>query len=105
MTGTTVSQSSDQWTRALRLVNDLPPLSPLARHLLASITTPSEKTSLSEVAGWIEKDSLTTGKVLALANTAWYSRTSPILSLRQAVARLGLNPLPNLILRIAMKGA
>jgi HD-like signal output (HDOD) protein len=104
MIGITFCQTSDQWSRALQLVNDLPPLSPLVRHLLASITTPSEKTSLSEVAGWIEKDSLTTGKVLALANTAWYSRTAPILSLRQAVARLGLDPLRNLILSMSMKG-
>src|SRR5260370_4969029 len=103
MTGTTVSQGSDQWTRALRLVNDLPPLSPLVFHLLASITTPSEKTSLSEVAGWIEKDSLTTGKVLALANTAWYSRTAPILSLRHASAKTVPNPLPNLLPSMAIE--
>ncbi len=64
MTQLTVCRGADQWTRALQLVNELPPLSPLARHLLATITTPSENTSLSEVAGWIEKDPLTTGTPL-----------------------------------------
>jgi HD-like signal output (HDOD) protein len=104
MTALTVCRSTDQWTHALRLVNDLPPLSPIARHMLATLTRPGEKISLSEVAGWIERDPLTTGKVLALANTAWYSRTLPILTVRHAVARLGLNPLRNLILSISLTG-
>jgi HD-like signal output (HDOD) protein len=104
MTQLTVCRGADQWTRALQIVNELPPLSPLARHLLSTITSPSENTSLSEVASWIEKDPLTTGKVLALANTAWYSRGTSILSVRHAVARLGLNPLRNLILSMSMTG-
>jgi putative nucleotidyltransferase with HDIG domain len=104
MTETTTCCASAQWTRALHLVDSLPPLSPLARHLLATITSPTETISLREVAGWIEKDPLTTGKVLSLANTAWYSRGAPILSVRHAVARLGLNPLRNLILSMSMGG-
>ena len=83
--------------RALALANELPPLSPLARHLLATISSPGEGPSLREVASWIEKDIMTSGKVLALANSAMYGRLMPILSIRAAVARLGINPLRNLI--------
>ena len=84
--------------RAIRLANDLPPLSAIARRLLTTICSPGAEPSLGEVASWIESDALTSGKVLALANSAFYGRSVPILSVRVAVARLGLNPLRSLIL-------
>ena len=84
--------------RAIRLANDLPPLSAIARRLLTTICSPDAEPSLGEVASWIESDALTSGKVLALANSAFYGRSVPILSVRVAVARLGLNPLRSLIL-------
>lgn len=89
--------SRDHLTRALALANELPPLSPLARHLLATISSPGDGPSLGEIASWIEKDTMTSGKVLALANSALYGRLIPTLSIRSAVARLGINPLRNLI--------
>jgi HD-like signal output (HDOD) protein len=102
---TTVPRDSDHLARALALANDLPPLSPLARHLLATISSPGEGPSLREVASWIEKDIMTSGKVLALANSALYGRLVPTLSVRAAVARLGINPLRNLIFHESMTKA
>src|SRR5579864_7134363 len=103
MAGTTIfERDSDHLARALALANDLPPLSPLARHLLATISTPGDGPSLREVASWIEKDIMTSGKVLALANSALYGRLVPTLSVRKAVARLGINPLRNLIFHESM---
>src|SRR5690349_20200948 len=84
--------------RAIRLANDLPPLSAIARRLLTTMCSPGAEPSLGEVASWIESDTLTSGKVLALANSAFYGRSVPILSVRVAIARLGLNPLRSLIL-------
>ena len=98
----TLPRDSDHLARAIALANDLPPLSPLARHLLATISSPGEGPSLREVASWIEKDIMTSGKVLALANSALYSRLVPTLSVRKAVARLGINPLRNLIVHESM---
>ena len=89
-------------TQAINIANELPPLSPIARRLLTTICSPGEETSLSEVASWIESDALTSGKVLALANSALYGRTVPVLSVRLAVARLGLKPLRSLILGSSM---
>jgi HD-like signal output (HDOD) protein len=98
----TIPRDSDHLARAIALANDLPPLSPLARHLLATISAPGDGPSLREVASWIEKDIMTSGKVLALANSALYGRLVPTLSVRKAVARLGINPLRNLIFHESM---
>src|SRR5580704_5552731 len=93
----TLPRDSDHLARAIALANNLPPLSPLARHLLATMSSSGEGPSLSEVASWVEKDTMTSGKVLALANSALYSRLVPTLSIRAAVTRLGINTLRNLI--------
>jgi len=97
-----IPRTSDHLAQAIALANDLPPLSPLARHLLATMAAPGEGPSLREVASWIEKDIMTSGKVLALANSALYGRLVPTLSVRKAVARLGINPLRNLIFHESM---
>jgi HD-like signal output (HDOD) protein len=103
MAGTkTLPRDSDRLAKALALANELPPLSPLARHLLATISGSGEGPSLREVATWVEKDTMTSGKVLALANSAMYGRQVPILSIRAAVARLGINALRNLIIHESM---
>jgi HD-like signal output (HDOD) protein len=73
--------------------------------LLATISSPGEGPSLQEVASWIEKDIMTSGKVLALANSAMYGRLVPTLSVRKAVTRLGINPLRNLIIHDSMSSA
>jgi HD-like signal output (HDOD) protein len=97
-----IPRDSDHLARAIALANDLPPLSPLVRHLLATISSPGDGPSLSEVASWIEKDIMTSGKVLALANSAMYGRQVPTLSIRNAVMRLGINPIRNLIFHESM---
>jgi HD-like signal output (HDOD) protein len=99
-----IPRDSERLAKAIALANALPPLSPLARHLLATIASPGEGPSLSEVASWIEKDIMTSGKVLALANSA-FARLVPTLSVRKAVMRLGLNPLRNLIFHESMTRA
>jgi len=98
----TIPRDRDHLAQAIALANDLPPLSPLARHLLSTMASSGEGPSLAEVASWIEKDIMTSGKVLALANSALYGRLLPILSVRKAVMRLGINPLRNLILHESM---
>jgi len=88
--------------QALKLVGELPPLSPMVRHLLATLYSPNDTISLSQVALWIEKDTITAGRVLALANSAYYGRAEPILSIRHAVTHLGLNAIRNLVTSMAM---
>jgi putative nucleotidyltransferase with HDIG domain len=94
----------DRLASAVELVNTLPPLSPMVRRLLGTLSNPDEDASLSEIATWIEKDTLATGRVLALANSAYYYRAEPTLSVRQAVSRLGLNAIRKLVLSMFMGG-
>jgi HD-like signal output (HDOD) protein len=89
-------------SQALKLVGELPPLSPMVRHLLATLYAPSDDISLSQVAVWIEKDAITAGRILGLANSAYYGRAEPILSIRHAVTHLGLNAIRNLVASMAM---
>ena len=104
MTGLVDCRPSDRLARALLLVKQLPPLSPMVRHLLATLYSSNDETSLSQVALWIEKDTLTSGKILALANSAYYGRREPILSIRHAVSRLGLNAIRNLVVSMSLSG-
>ncbi len=97
-----LSSNQTNLERAIALAQDLPPLSSLARHLLATISSPGDGPSLGEVASWIETDTMTSGKVLALANSAMFARTVPTLTVRGAVSRLGLVPLRNLIIHASM---
>jgi putative nucleotidyltransferase with HDIG domain len=97
-------RANDRLARALTLIKDLPPLSPMVRHLLATLYTSGEDTSLSQIAVWIEKDALTAGKVLALANSAYYGRTEPVLTIRSAISRLGLDAIRKLVLSMPMGG-
>lgn len=98
----TCVRNQDRLVQALRLIADLPPLSATVRHLLATLYTPTDNVSLTELATWIEKDTLTAGKVLGLANSAYYGRTEPILSVRHAVSRLGVNPIRSLVTSMSM---
>jgi len=104
MTEVADSRGNERLEQALTLVKGLPPLSPMVRHLLAAASAPDDSTSLTEIAGMIERDPVTAGKVLALANSAFYARSAPILSIRQAVSRLGLNAIRNLVLSVSFSG-
>ncbi len=97
-------RDNDRLARTLTIAKNLPPLSPMVRHLLGTLYTSGEHTSLSQVAIWVEKDALTAGKVLAMANSAYYGRTEPVLTVRSAISRLGLDAIRNLVLSMAMSG-
>ncbi len=80
----------------------LPPFSPILRRLLANISVDEDKVSLATIGNLIEHDTLIAGKVLGIANSALYSRGKKILSVAQAVSRLGSNRLRNLILALSV---
>lgn len=79
-------------------ISGLPPFSPVLSQLLSSISQPDDSVSLPRLALSIQKDVVLSGKVLATANSALYSRGQTIYMIAHAVARLGLNPLRNLVL-------
>jgi len=93
------SQSKeDLLARALAIANNLPPLSPLVRHFLETSSSHGDGPSVAEIANSIEREPLITGRVLALANSALYAQSVPILSVRVAVNQLGLDRLRQVVL-------
>jgi HD-like signal output (HDOD) protein len=92
----------DYWARAFSLLDRLPAFSPALRPLLANLSADEESISLFHIADLIEKDALLSGKILSVANSALYGRSTPILSVRRAVARLGTIKLRNMILGLSI---
>jgi len=86
--------------RAFRTLNQLPPFSPTLSRLLASLA--KEDVFLKEIAAIIEKDTVLTGHVLKLVNSALYARSGTINSVRHAVSILGLNKLRNVALSLSV---
>lgn len=57
---------------------------------------------LGEVVKLLERDPVLAARVLALAQSAQYARRSPVVTLRQAAVRLGLETLTHLVLQAAL---
>jgi HD-like signal output (HDOD) protein len=88
--------------RALKCLDDLEPFSPVVARLLSTFSTDPDKVSLGGIGDLIEKDTVLSGKVLALANSAYYGRGTEIVSIHRAVARLGLNKVRNTVLALSI---
>ena len=88
--------------RALKCLDDLEPFSPVVARLLSTFSMNPDKVSLSGIGDLIEKDTILSGKVLALANSAYYGRGTEVVSIHRAVARLGLNKVRNTILALSI---
>lgn len=86
--------------RAITALNQLPPFSPTLNRLLATLA--KEDTSVAEIAGIVEKDTVLAGQVLKLVNSALFARSGTINSVSHAVAILGLNRLRNLALSMSV---
>jgi len=84
----------------LKCVNDLPPFSPTLNRLLATLAR--EDASFSQIGDLIEKDTVVSGNVLHLVNSALYGRRGTINSVRHAVSLLGVNKLRNAALGMSI---
>jgi HD-like signal output (HDOD) protein len=79
-----------------------PPLLPrVALELMQLSQRPS--VGFDDVVGLLEQDPILAAKVLSIAQSAVYAPRSPILSLRQALVRLGLETLRDLVAEAALK--
>ena len=86
--------------RALRVLGELPPFSPILNRLMASLA--QQDVSFAKVADLIEKDAVLAGNVLKLVNSALYGRRASINSVRHAVSMLGVNKLRNATLGMSV---
>ena len=86
----------------LKAVLDSPalPTLPTVASKLISITSKSE-TSISEIANLLSKDISLSAKVLRIANSAFYSFSSKISTVHQAVSNMGKNAIRSLVLSVS----
>jgi HD-like signal output (HDOD) protein len=87
---------------ALRSLNELPPFSPIAQLLIASLA--GKDVSFAKLGELIEKDTVIAGNVLHLVNSALYARRVPTTSVRHAISRLGINKMRNAVLGMSIAG-
>jgi HD-like signal output (HDOD) protein len=85
---------------ALRGLDQLPAFSPVLNHLMSSLA--DEDVSFAQLATVIERDSVLSGNVLRLVNSALYGRRGTISSVRAAVSILGLGRLRNFLLGLSV---
>jgi HD-like signal output (HDOD) protein len=83
-----------------RVLNNLPPFSPILNRLLASLA--HEDVRFSDLASLIEKDTVLSGHVLRLVNSAAMARRSRINSISHSVSVLGLVRLRNFLLSLSI---
>ncbi len=86
--------------RALQVLSDLPPFSPILDRLLATLS--NEDVSISRVSEIIENDTVIAGNVLKLVNSAMYGRRGTVNSIRHAVSMLGINKLRNAVFAMSI---
>lgn len=86
--------------KALGQLAKLPPFSPVLNKLMASLA--DEDVSFSEIAGWIEKDTVLAGNMLRLVNSALYGLRGTVNSVRHAVSLLGLSRIRNTAMSISL---
>jgi HD-like signal output (HDOD) protein len=84
----------------MKSLDQLPPFSPVMNSLMASLA--DEDVSFAHLATVIERDSVLSGNVLRLVNSALYGRRGTISSVRAAVSILGLTKLRNYVLGLSV---
>jgi HD-like signal output (HDOD) protein len=98
MTG--IATSSACREKALKSLNDLPPLSPILNRLLGSLA--NEDVSFAKLASLIEKDTLLAGNILRLVNSSLYGCRGTVNSIGHAISIMGLVKLRNVTLGLSV---
>ncbi len=84
----------------LSRMDKLPPFSPVLSKLMATLA--DEDVSFVELASLIEKDTVLSGNVLKLVNSAYYGRSGTINSIRHAVSIIGMVRIRNMVLSLSI---
>jgi putative nucleotidyltransferase with HDIG domain len=86
--------------QALRTLGQLPPFSPVLNKVLATLA--DDDVSFGSIAELIEKDTVLSGYVLRLVNSALYGHRGTVNSVRHAVSLMGLVKLRNTVLSLSI---
>jgi HD-like signal output (HDOD) protein len=95
-----VLTTPDYRSRVLKSLGQLPPFSPVLNKLLATLAR--EDVPYMELAGIIEKDTVMSGNVLRLVNSAAFARRTEITSIPHAISVMGLAKLRNMVLGLSI---
>ncbi|MBD3422116.1 MAG: HDOD domain-containing protein [Chitinivibrionales bacterium] len=86
----------EHYNRIVEDIDQLPALPAIVSRLMQVVNSPD--TSAEDAAGLIERDPALTGKMLRLANSAFYGIPRTISSVSSAVVILGFNTIKSLVL-------
>jgi len=79
----------------------LPALSVVALRLVELATDDTK--SATDLALWIEKDPSLSARVLQMANSAYFPKTKPVSTIKEAIVRIGFNRLRIMALSLSLK--
>ncbi len=86
----------------MQALKGLPPFSATLSRLMASLA--GDDVSFSELGDLIEKDTVVSGNILGMVNSALYSRRGAVTSVRHGLSLLGTNRIRNLVLSLQVSG-
>jgi HD-like signal output (HDOD) protein len=95
-----VAQSRALKQRALRALDKLPPFSMIMNRLIVSLA--GEEVGFAALADLVEKDTVISGNLLHMVNSALYSRRGTINSVRHALSLLGVEKVRNAVLGMSV---
>ena len=85
----------------MQAANRLPLFSVVLQRAL-HLFSKGDEVSNDQVATIIEQDVVTAGSILSIANSALYGRSASVVSIRQAIARLGIDKTRNALLGLSV---
>jgi HD-like signal output (HDOD) protein len=94
------ARSNSLKDKALKTLGDLPPFSPILNRLLATLA--AGDVNFSKLGALIEKDTVVTGNLLHLVNSALYARRGTVNSVGHALSLLGLDKVRNAVLGMSI---
>ncbi|HUA84059.1 MAG TPA: HDOD domain-containing protein [Bryobacteraceae bacterium] len=87
---------------ALSAADRMPFLPAVFHRTLAMFARKGDDVAVNEVASLIEQDVVMAGNLISVANSALYSRSGSVCSVRQAIARIGVRKTRNALLGLSV---
>lgn len=97
-----VLECADPQKRVRLWLDRLPPFPMMLNRLLATMASDPDDVSFVDLTQIVEMDTVIAGRVLGVANSSFYGRSQTVSSIHQAVVRLGVHRLRNVVLTLSI---